>query len=93
VSPEPRNARFQAAAATTTWTDTICRQHHSAFATLLHPVGWDWNGDVNVGYVHIRHRVTKLGGKPTSFYCRNVWTKVEDERHSSSSVAVHWTKR
>ena len=28
----------------------------------------------------------------TCFCCCNVWTKVEDERHSSSSVATHWTK-
>ena len=89
VSREPHNARYQAAAATTTRTDNICRQYHSASATLLHPVGRDWNGDVNVGYVNIRHRVTKLRGKPTSFCCRNVWNKVEDERHSSPSVAVH----
>jgi hypothetical protein len=64
----------------------------SASATLLHPVGRDWNSEVNVGYAHIRHRVTKLHGKPTSFSCRNVWTKVEDEGHASSSFAVHRTK-
>jgi len=66
VSREVRNARYQAAAATTTLTDNICRQYHSASVTLLRPVGRDWNGDVNVGYVHTQDRIMKLRGKPTS---------------------------